>query len=197
MAKVFRAKFMSLLRSTGVEIDQLIAKKIFQKPWVVYAKRPFMGPEQVIEYMGRYTHKIAISNHRIKSIDTDGSVHFSWKDYRKGGKQSVMRLSAQEFLRRFCQHILPSGFVRIRHYGILSSRNKAVKLNQARSFFGLKEWQKPELVTWQQVTEQRMRFIPDQCPVCKEGILMMVAVIDPQRGPPMQHFRIKIPGYAA
>lgn len=195
MAKVFRAKFMSLLRRSGVEIDQLTAKMIFQKQWVVYAKRPFLGPQQVIEYLGRYTHKIAIINHRVKNIDTDGSVQFSWKDYRKAGKQSIMKLSAHEFLRRFCQHILPSGFVRIRHYGILSARNKAEKLNQARIFFGLEAWQKPESVTWQQVAQQRMNFIPDQCPVCKEGILITVAIIDPQRGPPM-HFRIKISGYA-
>jgi hypothetical protein len=197
MATVFRAKFMNLLRRSGVEIDQLTAKRIFQKPWVVYAKRPFLGPQQVIEYLGRYTHKIAISNHRITCIDTDGNVHFSWKDYRNAGKQSVMKLPVNEFLRRFCQHILPSGFVRIRHYGILSSRNKAVKLNQARSFFGLEAWQKPEAVTWQQVAQQRMNFIPDQCPVCKEGILRTVAIIDPQRGPPVGYFRIKISGYAA
>jgi hypothetical protein len=150
----------------------------------------------VIEYLGRYTHKIAISNHRIKSIEADGSINFSWKDYRKSGKRSVMRLSAQEFLRRFCQHILPPGFVRIRHYGILSSRNKAVKLNQARSFFGLEKWQKPEKMAWKQIAEHRMNFIADQCPVCKEGILMVIAVIDPQRGPPVKKSRLKVFSYA-
>lgn len=188
LTKVFRAKFVSLVRGTGIEMDQLTAKRIFQKPWVVYAKQPFLGPSQVIEYLGRYTHKIAISNHRIKRIDPDGTVHFLWKDYRNGGKRSAMQLSAAEFLRRFCQHILPSGYVRIRHYGILSSRNKATKLNQARTFFGLKKWQKPEKVTWQQVTEQRMHFIASQCPVCKKGILRVIAVIDPQRGPPEINF---------
>ena len=94
MAKVFRAKFMSLFRSTGVEVDQLTAKRIFQKQWIVYTKRPFLGPEQVIEYLGRYTNKIAISNHRIKHIDANGSVHFTWKDYRKAGKRSIMKFSA-------------------------------------------------------------------------------------------------------
>ena len=186
LAKVFRAKFMSILRSSGVKVNQSIGKQIFQKNWVVDTQQPFLGPEQVVEYLGRYTHKIAISNHRIKNIAPDGKVSFTWKDYRKGGKKSPMSLAANEFLRRFCQHILPSGFVRIRHYGILSSRNKSVKLNHARTYFGLEQWEKPEKVAWQQVAQERMNFIPEQCPRCKEGVMQVIAVIDPQRGPPFK-----------
>ena len=105
------------------EIDQPDSgtpEKLFSKNWVVYAKRPFGGPKQVIVYLGRYTHKVAISNHRIKEV-TDKEVRFAYKDYRKGDEKKEMTLSNVEFIRRFSLHILPKRFVRIRHYGILSS----------------------------------------------------------------------------
>jgi hypothetical protein len=86
-------------------------------------KQPFGGPEQVVEYLGRYSHKIAISNHRLKSI-ADGSIIFSYKDYKDGSKTKMMTLEADEFLRRFCMHILPPRFMKIRHYGFLSNRGK-------------------------------------------------------------------------
>ena len=168
LALVFRAKFMNELRGTGVKVEQAVASELFQKKWIVYAKQPFLGPKQVVEYLGRYTHKIAISNHRIQQIDNNGTVHFSWKNYRNGGKKGVMTLSANEFLRRFCMHILSSGFVRIRHYGFLSSRNKKEKLNQARCYFSMEQWTKPEKENWKIVAIQRLNFIPDQCPFCKE-----------------------------
>jgi phage FluMu protein Com len=188
LARVYRAKFMSLLRGSSVKIKQSVAKKLFGKQWVVYTKRPFLGPKQVIEYLGRYTHKIAISNHRIKQIDKDGTVHFFWKNYRKSGTKAVMQLTAHEFLRRFSQHILPPRFVRIRHYGMLSSRNKSKKLNQARDYFSMEQWEKPEAINWKLVAEQRMNFIPDQCPKCKEGIMEIIEVINPARGPPLNQF---------
>ena len=87
----------------------------------MFAKQPFGGPVQVIEYLGRYTHKVAISNHRITAIE-NGNVSFRYKDYADGGKQKEMTISATEFLRRFCMHILPKGFRKIRHYGFLSNR---------------------------------------------------------------------------
>jgi len=99
--------------------------------WVVYAKPPFGGPEQVLRYLGRYTHRMAISNHRITSFDGE-HVSFSWKDYAHGGKQRVMPLDAVEFLRRFFLHVLPKGFVRIRRYGLLSNRFRGVCLPLAR-----------------------------------------------------------------
>ena len=82
--------------------------------WVVYAKRPFAGPQQVLDYVGRYTHRIAISNSRLLSID-DGKVQFRWKDYRHGGQQKTMALNVNEFIRRFLIHVLPDGFQRIRY----------------------------------------------------------------------------------
>jgi len=123
MSKVFRAKFVAILRASGLSISDSDYRQCFQKHWVVYAKRPFLGPKQVIEYLGRYTHKIAISNHRIAKLK-DNKVSFHYKDYRQAGKKKRMTLSAFEFIRRFALHILPSRFVRIRHYGFLASRFK-------------------------------------------------------------------------
>jgi hypothetical protein len=99
-------------------IDQLWSKK-----WIVYAKRPFSGPEQVIEYLGRYTHRVAISNHRIKAID-DGKITFSYRDRSDENKLKEMTLKADEFIRRFLLHILPRGFVKIRYFGFLFHRGK-------------------------------------------------------------------------
>ena len=126
LSKVFRAKYVQQLRSNGID-DKSLSESLFAKQWVVYAKRPFGGPQQVIEYLGRYTHKVAISNHRIMQVD-DVSVSFSYKDYRNGSTQKQMTLSNDEFARRFAMHVLPHRFVRIRHYGILSSSWKCGKL---------------------------------------------------------------------
>jgi hypothetical protein len=95
--------------------------------WIVYAKKPFAGPEQVLRYLARYTHRIAISNRRIVAID-DHSVTFTWKDYRDGAKQKAMTLDAHEFIRRFLLHVLPDGFQRIRHYGFLANGHRKTKL---------------------------------------------------------------------
>lgn len=119
---IFRARFVEGLRKQ-FDLPADLYETLFAKDWVVYCKRPFMGAPQVIEYLGRYTHKIAIGNHRIKDLD-QGGVAFSVKDYRHGGKKSLLQLSDGEFIRRFALHILPKGFVRLRHYGILSSSKK-------------------------------------------------------------------------
>jgi len=117
MSRVFRAHYVAGLRK-GLKTEQSegFYQSLFQKKWVVYCKRPFLGPPQVVEYLGRYTHKIVISNHRIKNLD-DQRVTFLVKDYRHGGRKSLLRLPDSEFIRRFAMHILPKGFVRIRHYG--------------------------------------------------------------------------------
>ena len=117
---------MALLREGGIS-DKALTDSLFAKKWVVYAKVPFGGPGQVIEYMGRYTHKVAISNHRLTGVQ-DGKVSFRYKDYKDGSATKSMALDNDEFVRRFAQHILPHGFVRIRHYGILSSTWKRGKL---------------------------------------------------------------------
>lgn len=129
MSRVFRAKYVDLLRKSKMPVPQQTYGRLFAKNWVVYAKQQFHIPKHVVEYLGRYTHKIAISNHRIAQIDkATGKISFTAKDYRKGGKKEVLKLSSHEFIRRFSLHILPKGFTRIRHYGILSSRWKKEKL---------------------------------------------------------------------
>ncbi|MDQ6988941.1 MAG: IS91 family transposase [Mariprofundaceae bacterium] len=181
LSAVYRAKFMSCLREQ-ITIPQQIAKAVMYKDWVVYAKRPFLGPKQVIEYLGRYTHKIAISNHRLLSIN-NRRITFGYKDYRASGANKKMTLSSIEFIRRFSMHILPHGFTRIRHYGILASKNKAIDLNKAKTYFGLGKWIKQEF-KWEDIASERLNIIPNQCPKCKKLTLEVIEIIHPMRGPP-------------
>ena len=108
--------------------------RLYLKEWVVYCKEPFNGPGAVIEYLGRYTHRVCISNNRILNID-GGNVTFKWKDYRDG-KIKVMTITADEFIRRFLMHILPAGFMKIRYYGLLSNRNRGTKLKRCQRLAG-------------------------------------------------------------
>src|SRR6266849_8366456 len=103
---------------------------------VVYAKRPFAGPAQVLDYVGRYTHRVAISNNRLLSMD-NGKVRFRWKDYRDGNRQKTMTLDGAEFIRRFLLHVLPDGFHRIRYYGFLGNRYRQEKLQRCRQLLGM------------------------------------------------------------
>jgi hypothetical protein len=175
MSPVFKAKYVALLRKSELNIPQKIYNEVFKKKWVVFAKQPFARPENVIEYLGRYSHKIAISNHRILQIDQEKKrVTFTAKDYRHGDKKIVLTLSTEEFVRRFGLHILPKGFTRIRHFGILSSSLKKEKLPQLQAELAVKK-----LAT----------IIPEkpvlhrQCPSCKKGKLHTVLLFD-ARGPP-------------
>lgn len=170
LSLVFRAKFIAELR-LGHYGNQLLYDKLFSKPWVVYAKRPFGSPKSVIEYLGRYTHKIAISNYRIKAINHT-HVTFSYKDYNTEGKKKIMTLTHQEFVRRFAQHILPKRFIRIRHYGILSSTYKRKKLPDLQKSLGQN--------TLQQYKPKSLKGI---CPTCKKGRLKVILEFD-SRGPP-------------
>jgi len=165
MSKVFRARFVEGLRKQTA-ISPSLGNKLFEKPWVIYAKRPFFGPRQVIEYLGRYTHKIAISNHRIKSVK-DGKIIFSYKDYRSGAKQKLMELEAPEFLRRFCLHILPKGYRKIRHYGFLASRNKP-KLRIQQFLKGIHPAPKDN-ANWKQLCLEKLNYDVDACPCCRTG----------------------------
>ena len=113
-----------------------------QTEWVVYAKPPFGGPEQVLKYLARYTHRVAISNRRLVALE-DGEVTFHWKDYAHGGGQKTMTLKATEFIRRFLLHVLPSGFVRIRHYGFLANRVCREKLALCRALLGVEATPEP------------------------------------------------------
>ena len=183
MSKMYRAKFVANLRASGVVIPQLVGKAVFGKDWVVYAKRPFAGPAAVMEYLGRYTHKIAISNHRLISI-ANNEIHFFYKDYRKEAQKLQAKLPATEFLRRFCLHILPRGFVRMRHYGILASRNKAKELNMAKKDLGQPPWEKLN-IDWKTIVLEKLKADVTKCPRCKTGIMELIEVIMPGRGPPV------------
>lgn len=176
MSKVFRGRFIALLKERlPTEMNPDLVNELYKKDWVVFAKRPFNGPESVIEYLGRYTHKIAISNHRIKNIE-NGKVTFSYKDYRQSAATKEMTLDALEFIRRFAMHILPKGFVRIRHYGILSSTAKA----RCRVLI---KAQLPELPVVKSIKRNREIFNPLQCPCCKKNTMRTILRFN-RRGPP-------------
>ena len=182
LSQVFRAKFMAILREEII-IPQHIAKAAFDKKWVVYAKRPFGKPQNVVEYLGRYTHKVAISNHRLLHVD-DKNVSFNYKAYQSKGVKKTTIMSGLEFLRRFSQHILPKGFIRIRHYGFLASKNKPKELNLAKADLGQEAWQKLK-ITWQELAEQKLDIKPTTCLHCKTETLITIESILPKRGPPI------------
>lgn len=173
LGKVFRAKYVRQLRENNIT-DKALIESLFYKDWVVYAKRPFGGPKQVIEYLGRYTHKVAISNHRIQEV-TDTAVSFSYKDYKAGGVQKTMTLSNEAFVRRFARHILPKRFVRIRHYGLLSSTWKRGRLQQLQAILKV---QRPE--------NGKAKTLLRKCPCCRKGTMVTIAVFD-GRGPPRRY----------
>ena len=181
MSPVFRARFVAALRQTFNGLDRAFYDSLFGKNWVVYTKDAFGGPKQVIEYLGRYTHKIAISNHRLLGVDTN-AVRFTYKDYRQQGMRKVMSLEPAEFIRRFSLHILPKGFVRIRHYGILSSCRKQKSLPLIHQQLNTR--QRNNLVKdWKQICTDRLNYRPHQCPVCKKDTMITILVFD-RRGPP-------------
>jgi hypothetical protein len=185
MSKVFRARFVAELRKDFPKQPQSLYDALFKQSWVVYAKQPFTGPEEVIEYLGRYTHKIAISNHRIQSVETN-AISFVYKDYRDAAKKKTMQLQPMEFIRRFALHILPKGFVRIRHYGILSSTRKIKDLpvihEQLNSTYIKKERQ-----TVEQVCAERLHYDIKMCPYCKQQTMHTIMQFD-HRGPPPQEW---------
>ena len=169
LSNVFRAQYVATLRKQGIK-DKPLFDALFSKDWVVYAKKPFGSPSSVIEYLGRYTHKIAISNHRIVEVG-ESKVSFKVKNYKKSGKQEICTLDTNEFIRRFALHILPKGFVRIRHYGFLSSTGKAKYLPSLKDQLG-----KPKL-------KKKIASLHLVCPSCKKGRLVTLCTFD-SRGPP-------------
>lgn len=191
LAKVFRGKYTGFLLQafaagelifpgqaaqfqTQTDFSGLIAD-IRQKRWVVYAKPPFGGPEKVLDYLGRYTHRVAISNNRILNVE-NGSVTFAFHDRGDGNKRKILTLPTEEFIRRFLLHSLPSAFIRIRHYGFLSNRSKKHDLPLCRKLLGLNPLPpQPE----QKSNEELLRELTGQdisrCPRCKQGAMRIVA----------------------
>jgi hypothetical protein len=195
LSRVFRGKFLALLGNAfdrgklsfhgklrvladaGAFQQRLIASA--QAEWVVYAKAPFGGPEQVLKYLARYTHRVAISNRRLIAMEDD-EVSFHWKDYAHGGGQKTMTLKATEFIRRFLQHVLPAGFVRIRHYGFLANRVCREKLALCRALLGAETT--PETVasgpSFRPKEGVEAQPAANVCPSCGAGRMVIVASFD-------------------
>jgi Putative transposase/Transposase zinc-binding domain len=150
-----------------------------EKDWVVYAKRPFAGPEEVLKYVARYTHRVAISNDRLLDIN-DGKVQFRWKDYRDSNRHKTMTLDADEFIRRFLLHVLPDGFQRIRYYGFLANRYRAEKLTLCRQLMQMP----PPTVNREANKDYRDRYEAltgislKTCPLCRCGTMVVIETFE-------------------
>src|SRR2546428_2461491 len=195
LAKVFRGKYLDALRRAFAKgalrfagslaplaepaafatwLDQL------RRPdWVVYAKRPFAGPAQVLEYLGRYTHRVALSNDRLLSLD-DGIVRFRWKDYADGDRLKVMALAAEEFIRRFLLHVVPDGFVRIRHFGLLANRTRRATLARCRELLAAPAAPAAPRREPAQALMLRLTGLDiARCAVCQQGLLRRIEIPAP------------------
>jgi hypothetical protein len=148
------------------------------REWCVYAKPPFGGPTQVVAYLGRYTHRVAISNHRLRSCH-DGVVTFSWKDYARGNYSSLMTLSTDEFMRRFLLHVLPRGFQRLRQFGLLANRHRHRKLQLCRALLGVTEATAALPVDYETLAPTLTENSRQQCPVCQTGLMRWLAQVAP------------------
>lgn len=199
MSTVFRAKFLAGLRRAfdagqltfaagTADLTDRAAFAVFLThlrtvDWIVYAKRPFAGPEQVLDYRGRYTHRVALSNDRL--VDhRDDRVRFRWKDYADQDRVKLLTLDADEFLRRFLLHVLPSGFMRIRHFGLLANRTRRGALARCRE---LLRCPPPDDAPIESVAVLLQRLIGvdlGRCPVCGEGRMQTTTLVPPALPPP-------------
>lgn len=190
LAKEFKKRYLGLLKTAyqkkelvfPVSISHyasrqafdLLVQSVFQVKWIAYAKRPFAGPEQVLEYLGRYTHRIAISNNRIQSID-NGKVVFTYRDRANNNELKTMTVTAQEFIRRFLLHVLPEGFMKIRYFGFLSNKNKGEAIPLIRRLIG-SDMELPEKME-ETVIEMLLRLTGEDitcCPECKKGRMITI-----------------------
>jgi hypothetical protein len=188
LSRVFRGKFTAALKQLLLqnklqfhsslqqlarpELFRQFLRQLFTNEWVVYAKPPFGGAEHVLNYLARYTHRVAISNHRLVAF-TEDRVSFRWKDYAAGGKQKVMTVSTDEFLRRFLIHVLPKGLVRIRHFGLFANRRRTASLLRCREVLGAPS-----------SPQQPQPTIHTRCPLCSGDMLIVKRITSSQL-----HFR--------
>lgn len=188
MQIVYRAKFLQALAQmiAGGEVilpDNTDAKQLFdllyKKDWVVYAKAPFGGPHAVIEYLGRYTHKVAISNHRICSINDDDTITFDYKDYADHNAKKQMTLRSDEFIRRFEQHILPRRFTKIRTYGYIANRGRHHRINEVLKTMKLPLHKGLVKIPLQLYMAEKYGIDMRECPCCKNKTLQLVSVFYP------------------
>jgi len=191
LSRLFRGKFLAYLKSAyrkgqlkfhgriehlnnPVEFLKQI-QSCYKTNWVVYCKPPFGGPEKVLRYLSRYTHRIAISNHRLVAL-RDGKVTFIWKDYRNGNRQATMTLDAVEFLRRFLLHVLPDGFVRIRHYGLLANPKRQFHLAVCRQVLNVSSSNCLQQ-NWRERYESVTGRLLDICPRCHQGRMIRIGIV--------------------
>jgi hypothetical protein len=199
LARVFRGKYLAGMQQAFAQgglrfaggVAGLAGPAAFRKfvdslrttAWVVYAKPPFAGPAQVLEYLGRYTHRVAISNDRLLSV-AEGQVRFRWRDYAHGNRVKIMTLAADEFLRRFLLHVLPGGFVRIRHFGFLANRGRTAKLAVCRVLLAVAPPAAPPAPEPVAALLLRLTGVDiTQCPVCPTGRLRILATFRPGARP--------------
>jgi len=199
LSRLFRGKFLAYLKKAYHDHDlkcigdnravagqpefQIFLDELYEKEWVVYCKPPFGSPEQVVEYLGRYTHKVAISNNRIIKIE-NGKVTFYWRDYRCGKQNKIMTEEAFEFIRRFMLHILPDNFVKIRYYGLLSNRNRNTKLKKCQEVLGVVLDEKqplPTSISWEELIFKLTGSDPRTCPCCAKGRMITRQILHPKR----------------
>src|SRR5437773_5689173 len=195
LARVFRGKYLQALhraftagrlRFAGAlaaladpEAFATWLRDLRRHDWVVYAKRPFAGPTQLLEYLGRYTHRVAISNERLVS-HTDGVVRFRWRDYADGDRMKIMTLTAEEFIRRFLLHVVPDGFVRIRHFGFLANRSRRAKLPRCRDLLAQPPAPATSAIESVAALMRRLTGIDiERCPVCQQGQLHCTEILAP------------------
>lgn len=190
LGRLFRGKFLARLRQffdsgqlefvgateqfKNPKSFQRLLSAAYQKNWVVYSKPPFGGPEQVLKYLARYTHRVAIANSRLISMNS-GNITFAWKDYAKGCSKRRMTLSATEFLRRFLLHVLPKGFVRIRSYGFLSNRCRRTRIECIRRLLVPNN----ELSRDEETSEHDESASHRPCPECKKGLMHIIGIVIP------------------
>lgn len=200
LSRKFRGKFLYYLKKDyynntlkligdnheliETQVFHCFIDKLYKKEWVVYCKPPFSSAEHVLEYLGRYTHRVAISNNRLVFFD-NGYVTFKWRDYRSNNKQKFMTVTAEEFIRRFLMHVLPDKFVKIRHYGILSNRNRVIKLNKCKELTGtvFKVISIPKLSS----TELLFKLTGidlNVCPCCTKGKMVRQGKLQPKNFSP-------------
>jgi hypothetical protein len=195
LSRVFRGKFLEGLHAAfrqgqlrfpgklaaladSGRFNRLLSETV-RTEWVVYAKRPTKGPATVLRYLARYTHRTAISNRRLVSLK-DGQVTFRWKDYSQGGRRRIMVLGAIEFVRRFLMHVLPSGFVRIRHYGLLANGHRREKLARCRELLGATLMTDSNLPDFTSPPEPESPVTPTHiCPICGAGRMIVIAELRP------------------
>ncbi|HEY5864247.1 MAG TPA: transposase, partial [Candidatus Tectomicrobia bacterium] len=198
LGTVFRSKYLGALQRTYTEdrlqfagstaplreaqAFQRLLAPLWQQPWVVYAKPPFASAQHVLAYLGRYTHRVALSNDRLVAL-REGQVMFQWRDRRRGNRAKVMTLAVDEFIRRFLLHVLPKGFIRIRHYGVLGNRCRTPQVAACRRLFAQPALP-PRAYDSATTVMQRLTGIDiERCPQCHQGRLVVMTTLYPLRSP--------------